>query len=325
MTGMRYRRLGASGLVVSAVGLGCNNFGRKLTAEETAAVVHEAVDAGITFIDAADVYGTPRGTCEMFVGEALKGRRDAVVLATKFGMNMAAGPGDPRSEDGARGSRRYIMTAVEDSLRRLQTDYIDLYQFHYPDAGTPIEETLRALDDLVRQGKVRYIGSSQFAGWQVTDAAWTAQVKGLTSFISTQQEYSWLSRRAEADLIPACLHAGVGFIPFYPLRSGLLTGVYRRGQAAPPGTRLATGGNGVWLENADWDTIEALESFAAEAGVSLLDVAIGGLAAKPGVATVIAGATSPRQVRANARAGAWSPTADELARLDEITRPSLTR
>jgi aryl-alcohol dehydrogenase-like predicted oxidoreductase len=324
MTAMRYRRLGDSGLVVSVVGLGCNNFGRKLNAEETAAVVDAALDVGITFIDAADVYGTPRGTCEMFLGEALQGRRDSVVLATKFGMDMGAGPGDPRSAEGARGSRRYIMRAVEDSLRRLQTDYIDLYQFHYPDSATPIEETLRALDDLIRQGKVRYIGSSQFAGWQVVDAAWTAKTQGLSPFISTQQQYNWLTRRPEAELIPACRKAGVGFIPFFPLQSGLLTGVYRRDQAPPPGTRLANERYAAWLKTADWDTIEALERFADSAGVSMLEVAIGGLAAKPGIATIIAGATTPQQVRANAQAGMWIPTEAELARLNEITQSTTT-
>jgi aryl-alcohol dehydrogenase-like predicted oxidoreductase len=319
MAAMRYRRLGDSGLVVSVVGLGCNNFGRKLNAEETGVVVDAAIDAGITFFDAADTYGDPRGTCEMFLGEALTGRRDGIVLATKFGMDMGTGPADPRSGDGARGSRRYIMKAVEDSLRRLRTDYIDLYQFHYPDPATPIEETLRALDDLVHQGKVRYIGSSQFAGWQVTDAAWTAKVNGLTPFISTQQQYNWLTRKPEVELLPACRKAGVGFIPFFPLQSGLLTGVYRRDQAPPPGTRMADERYAAWLKAADWDVIDALQAFADQAGVSLLDVAIGGLAAKPGVATVIAGATSAHQVRANAQAGAWTPDEAELAKLDEIT------
>jgi len=323
MTAMRYRRLGDSGLVVSVVGLGCNNFGRKLNAEETAVVVDAAVDVGITFFDAADVYGTPRGTCEMFLGEALKGRRDGVVLATKFGMDMGAAADDPRSGEGARGSRRYIMRAVEDSLRRLQTDYIDLFQFHYPDPATPIEETLRALDDLVRQGKVRYVGSSQFAGWQVTDAAWTAKIHGLNPFISTQQQYNWLTRRPEAELLPACQKAGVGFIPFFPLQSGLLTGVYRRDQTPPPGTRMADERYAAWLKAADWDTIEAVERFADSAGVSLLEVAIGGLAAKPGVSTVIAGVTSAQQVRANAQAGAWIPDAAELAQLDEITQSTV--
>lgn len=323
MAAMRYRRLGDSGLVVSVVGLGCNNFGRKLNAEETHAVVDAAIDAGVTFFDAADVYGTPRGTCEMFLGEALKGRRDSVVLATKFGMDMGAGPGDPRSADGARGSRRYILKAVEDSLRRLQTDYLDLYQFHYPDPATPIEETLRALDDLVRQGKVRYIGSSQFASWQVTDAAWTAKTTGLTPFISTQQQYNWLSRKPEAELLPACERAGVGFIPFFPLQSGLLAGVYHRDQTPPAGSRMADDRYAAWLKAADWDTVEGLRAYADEAGVSMLEIAIGGLAAKPGVATVIAGATSPQQVRANAQAGAWIPGAAELERLDAITAGTL--
>jgi aryl-alcohol dehydrogenase-like predicted oxidoreductase len=320
MSDMRVRRLGDSGLVVSAVGLGCNNFGRKLDAAQTAQVVDAAIDAGITFFDTADVYGDPRGSSETFVGQALKGRRDDVVLATKFGMDIGAGPGDPRPRpDDARGSRRYIMRAVEDSLRRLQTDYIDLYQFHVPDPGTPIEETLGALDDLVRQGKVRYIGSSQFAGWQVTDAAWTARVRGLTPFISTQSHYNWVHRSPEKELIPACQKAGVGFIPFFPLESGLLAGVYQRGQAAPAGTRMAGERYAAWLARADWDRVEAVERFARETGISMLEAAIGGLAAQPGVVTVIAGATTPEQVRANARAGAWQPSPAELARLAELT------
>jgi aryl-alcohol dehydrogenase-like predicted oxidoreductase len=314
MTEMSHRHLGDSGLVVSVVGLGCNNFGRKLDAAQTAAVVHAAVDAGITLFDTADIYGEPHGTSETFLGEALKGTRDDVVLATKFGMDMGV------TDWGARGARRYIMRAVEDSLRRLQTDYIDLYQFHAPDPATPIEETLRALDDLVRHGKVRYIGSSQFAGWQVTDADWTARTHGLSRFVSTQQHYNWLHRGPEKELLPACEKAGVGLLPFFPLESGLLTGVYRRGQTPPPGTRLAGPRYQAWLDRADWDTLEALESFAEEEGVTLLDIAIGGLAAKSPVSSVIAGATTPEQVRANVRAGMWTPAPEQLRRLDEITK-----
>jgi aryl-alcohol dehydrogenase-like predicted oxidoreductase len=314
MTSMRHRRLGDSGLMVSVVGLGCNNFGRKLDAAQTAAVVHAAIDAGITLFDTADIYGDPRGTSEMFVGEALKGARDEVVLATKFGMDMGT------TDWGARGARRYIMRAVEDSLRRLQTDYIDLYQYHAPDGVTPVEETLRALDDLVRQGKVRYIGSSKFAGWQVTDADWTAKAHGQSRFVSTQEHYNWLHRAPEEELLPACEHAGVGLLPFFPLESGLLTGVYRRDQAPPPGTRLSGDRYKSWLDRADWDTLEALEAYAQQNGITVLDIAIGGLAAQPAVSSVIAGATTPDQVRANVRAGQWTPTADQLAQLRQITQ-----
>jgi aryl-alcohol dehydrogenase-like predicted oxidoreductase len=313
MTEMRHRRLGDSGLMVSVVGLGCNNFGRKLDAAATASVVHAALDAGVTLFDTADIYGDPRGTSEMFLGEALKGAREDVVLATKFGMDMGT------TDWGARGARRYIMRAVEDSLRRLQTDYIDLYQYHAPDGLTPIEETLRALDDLVRQGTVRYIGSSQFAGWQVTDADWAAKVHGLTPFVSTQQHYNWLHRSPEKELLPACAKAGVGLLPFFPLESGLLTGVYRRDQAPPPGTRLSGERYKAWLDRADWDRLEALEAYATEIGVSLLEIAIGGLAAQPTVASVIAGATTPEQIHANVRAGAWTPSPEQLDRLGEIT------
>jgi aryl-alcohol dehydrogenase-like predicted oxidoreductase len=314
MTAMRYRRLGDSGLMVSAVGLGCNNFGRKLTAEQTAAVVRAALDEGITLFDTADVYGDPRGSSETFVGEALKGARDDVVLATKFGMDM----GTP--DWGARGARRYVMRAVEDSLRRLQTDYIDLYQYHIPDGVTPVEETLRALDDLVRDGKVRYLGSSKFAGWQVVEADWVARTHGLSRFVSTQEHYNWVHRDPEKELLPACEKAGVGLLPFFPLESGLLTGVYRRDQAPPPGSRLAGERYQAWLARADWDTLDALEAYAADNGVTLLDLAIGGLAAQSPVASVIAGATTPEQVRANVRAGRWEPTPQQLTRLREITR-----
>jgi aryl-alcohol dehydrogenase-like predicted oxidoreductase len=314
MTAMRYRRLGDSGLMVSAVGLGCNNFGRKLTAEQTAAVVRAALDEGITLFDTADVYGDPRGSSETFVGEALKGARDDVVLATKFGMDM----GTP--DWGARGARRYVMRAVEDSLRRLQTDYIDLYQYHIPDGVTPVEETLRALDDLVRDGKVRYLGSSKFAGWQVVEADWVARTHGLSRFVSTQEHYNWVHRDPEKELLPACEKAGVGLLPFFPLESGLLTGVYRRDQAPPPGSRLAGERYQAWLARADWHTLDALEAYAADNGVTLLDLAIGGLAAQSPVASVIAGATTPEQVRANVRAGRWEPTPQQLTRLREITR-----
>ncbi len=318
MADMRYRRLGDSGLAVSVVGLGCNNFGRRIGPEQVQEVVDAAIDNGVTLFDTADTYGTPHGASEEQLGAALKanGRRDEVVIATKFGSSMEGVNGPDWN---ARGGRRYIQLAVEASLRRLGTDRIDLYQLHTPDPHTPIEETLAALDEVVRAGKVRYIGSSNFAGWQVADAAWLARTNRFTPFISAQNHYSWLTRTVEADLVPACTRFGVGLLPFFPLASGLLTGKYRRGQEAPAGTRLSFGPFSGALANARWDVIEQLETFAQARSLSLLDVAIGGLAAKPAVASVIAGATSGEQVRANVSAGAWTPTPEDLADLDTIT------
>ncbi|SCE78285.1 Predicted oxidoreductase [Micromonospora viridifaciens] len=313
---MTYRRLGDSGLVVSVVGVGCNNFGRKLDLDGTRAVVEAALDAGINFFDTADIYGEPQGSSEELLGQVLKGHRDDVVVATKFGMDMHGLNGP---DFGARGARRYIARAVEASLRRLGTDHIDLYQMHEPDPGTPIDETLAALDDLVRAGKVRYLGNSNFAGWQIADADWTASSQGHTRFISAQNHYSLLERSVEAEVIPACERFGLGMLPFFPLANGLLTGKYHRGEAPPAGSRLAGGGRyAERLAAANWDTIEALERYAAERGLSMLQVAIGGLAARPAVTSVIAGATTPEQVRANAEAGAWQPTEEDTAVLDAI-------
>jgi aryl-alcohol dehydrogenase-like predicted oxidoreductase len=312
---MTYRQLGDSGLTVSTVGIGCNNFGRRLDQDGTNAVVRQAVDSGITLFDTADIYG--QGASEEMLGLALGSARENVVVATKFGMDMQGTNGP---DWGVRGSRRYIRKAVEASLRRLGTDWIDLYQLHRPDPRTPIEETLAALDELVREGKVRYLGSSNFTGWQVVDADWTARAAGTTPFVSAQNEYSLLERDVEDELVPACEHVGVGLLPFFPLASGLLTGKYRRGEPAPEGTRLA--GMADRLEGADWDTIEALEAFAAVRGLRPIDVAIGGLAAQPAVASVIAGATRPEQVLDNVRAGLWEPTAQDLSELDEITTPT---
>jgi aryl-alcohol dehydrogenase-like predicted oxidoreductase len=317
MSEMSYRRLGASGLVVSVVGLGCNNFGRKLDADGTREVVDAAFDAGITLFDTADIYGTPHGASEECLGAALQGRRDEIVLATKFGMDMEGVNGN---DFGARGARRYIVRAVEASLRRLGTDYIDLYQMHRPDEGTPIDETLAALDDLVRSGKVRYLGNSNFAGWQIADAHWTASAGNLTPFVSAQNQYSLLHRDAEAEVVPACEHFGLGLLPFFPLDSGLLSGKYRRGEKAAAGTRLAGERYRSWLDDADWDTIEALTAYGKERGRSLLEVAIAGLAARPAVASVIAGATSAEQVRSNAAAGAWELGAADVAALDAVLR-----
>ncbi|MEU4622417.1 aldo/keto reductase [Actinoplanes sp. NPDC023801] len=315
MTEMTYRRLGDSGLVVSVVGIGCNNFGRKLDADGTREVVDAALDAGINLFDTADIYGTPHGSSEQLLGAALKGRRDEVVLATKFGMDMEGLNG---RDFGARGSRRYIVRAVEASLRRLETDHIDLYQMHEPDPATPIEETLSALDDLVRSGKVRYLGNSNFSGWQIADADWTARTGNLARFVSAQNQYSLVERKVEAEVVPACERFGLGLLPFFPLESGLLTGKYRRGEKAPAGTRMANERYASWLARADWDTIEALTAFGAERGHSVLDVAVAGLAAQPGVTSVIAGATTAEQVQANAAAGAWQLSAADLAALDTL-------
>jgi aryl-alcohol dehydrogenase-like predicted oxidoreductase len=318
MADMRYRRLGSSGLAVSVVGVGCNNFGRKLDLGATQAVVDAAIDRGITLFDTSDSYGSPQGASEEFLGAALKanGRRDDVILATKFGSPVGGLNG---VDWDARGSRRYIVRAVESSLRRLGTDHIDLYQIHRPDPDTPIAETLSALDDLVRSGKVRYIGSSNFAGWQVADAAWTAQTAHSTAFVSAQNEYSLLERKADAELVPACLRFDVGLLPYFPLANGLLTGKYRRDET-PRGSRLSFEQFAPYLARAPWEVIEKLQAYADERSRSILEVAIGGLAGMPAVASVIAGATTPEQVRANAAAGAWIPTPDDLAQLDAITR-----
>jgi aryl-alcohol dehydrogenase-like predicted oxidoreductase len=302
---MRYRQLGESGLTVSVIGLGGNNFGGRIGLEETRGVVDAALDCGVTLIDTADIYGN-RGGSEELLGQVLAGRREHVVLATKFGMDMGNGTV-------ARGSRSYIRRAVEASLRRLQTDYIDLYQYHVPDGVTPLEETLATLDDLITGGKVRYIGSSNFAGWQVADADWIAQTQHQARFVSAQNHYNLLERDAEQELIPSCVNRGVGVLPYFPLANGLLTGKYSRGQAAPPGTRLT--GRESELTDDVFDKLEALERFGAEHGHSLLEVAIAGLAAMPGIASVIAGATTPEQVRANAAAGDWELSPDHLAKL----------
>lgn len=311
MTDMRYRRLGDAGLKVSVVGLGTNNFGRRLDQARSVRVVHAALDQGINFIDTADVYGG--GESERHLGAAVKGRRDRVVIATKFFSAMGDGPNDRG------GSRLYIRRAIEASLRRLDTDYVDLYQIHSPDSETPLEETLSTLNDLVREGKVRYIGSSQHAGWQIADSDWMARVNHWERFVSAQNRYSLLDRTVERELIPACRHFGIGLIPYSPLANGLLTGKYRRGEPPPPDTRLAGSPNaGQLLTDANFDIVERLEAFARERGLTLLQVAIGGLAAQPQVASVIAGATTPEQVTANAEAGLWEPNPEELAEINKL-------
>jgi aryl-alcohol dehydrogenase-like predicted oxidoreductase len=314
---MTYRRLGSSGLSVSTVGLGCNNLGRAGTAsqsqEGTDAVVHAAIDAGITLFDVADMYGKAPGVSEMLLGKALGSRREDVVLATKFGLDMGGVNGPDWN---ARGSRRYIVRAAEASLRRLGTDWIDLYQYHAPDALTPIEETLAALDDLVTSGKVRYLGHSNFAGWQIAEAEFTARSGGYTPFISAQNPYSLVDRRLEREVVPAVEAYGLGVLPYFPLANGLLTGKYRRNEV-PAGSRLTHSRQNV-LENADWDQLEAYSAFAGERGVTEVQVAFSWLAAQPSVGSVIAGATTPEQVRQNAAAADWAPTGADLAELDRI-------
>jgi aryl-alcohol dehydrogenase-like predicted oxidoreductase len=316
---MTYQQLGLSGLTVSTVGLGCNNFGVRMADEDVPAVVNAAIETGITLFDTADVYGNTGGS-EVLLGDALGSRRGEVIIATKFGSDMRGANGP---DWGARGSRRYIRIAVENSLRRLGTDWIDLYQLHDPDPNTPIEETLAALSEIVAEGKVRYIGSSNLAGWQVIDADWTARTSGFEAFISAQNEYSWLNRKVETELVPALEHTGQSLLPYFPLASGLLAGKYRRGQSAPAGSRLAREGYAARLDKANFDLIEAIEAYAAERGLSMLQVAIGGLAAMPTVGSVIVGATSAEQVKQNVDAGLWLPTGDDLDALLEITEPAV--
>ena len=312
---MEFRRLGNSGLVVSVVGLGTNNLGMKLDMDGSREVIDAAFDEGVTLFDTADSYGAS----EERLGELLQGRRDDIVLATKFGSDAARLGNGNGADWGARGSRRYVIKAVEASLRRLRTDWIDLYQMHRPDPATPIEETLSALDDLVHAGKVRYLGSSNFSGFQVAEADWQARTLGMQRFVSAQNEYSWLERGIEADVVPALEHYGIGLLPFFPLASGLLTGKYRRGQAAPDGSRIQAWQREEALTDATFDVLEALESFAKARGVEILDVAMGGLAAQPTVASVIAGATSRDQVARNVAAGTWLPSAEDRAELEDIT------
>jgi aryl-alcohol dehydrogenase-like predicted oxidoreductase len=298
--------LGSAGPVVSVVGLGCNQFGRRLDADESRAVVDAALDAGITMFDTAEMYSD--GESERFLGRALAGRRDGAVIATKFGWAPGVEPPG--------GSAANIRRAVDDSLERLGTDYIDLYQYHRPDGVTPIDETLGALDELVRAGKVRHVGSSNFSATQVREADEVARAHGLTPFVSAQNEYSLLVREAEEELVPALDELELGLIPYFPLARGLLTGKARRGVPPPPGTRLAV--QGVDVEDRDWDRLEGLKAFAVAHGLSLLELAIGGLAAMPTVTSVIAGATSAAQVRANAAAGEWEPSHGELAALHAL-------
>ena len=318
MTANTDRRLGNSGLVVSPTGLGCNNLGRAGAVTEdlagTQRVISAALDVGVTLFDVADMYGKPHGRSEELLGAALGSRRGDVVIATKFGLSMDGANGP---DFDARGSRRYIRIAVEASLRRLNTDWIDLYQLHTPDSGTPIAETLAALDELVKEGKIRYLGHSNFAGWQLADAAWTARDGGYQPFISAQNEYNLLNRAVEDELLPAARKFGVGVLPFYPLANGLLTGKYRR-DSQPADSRLAKFKPQL-IESAPWDRLEALAAFAAARGITMLELTFGWLLSHPEVSSVIAGATTAEQITANAAAAtAWQPDAAELAEIDGI-------
>ena len=315
---MRVKSLGRSGLKVSVVGLGCNNFGMRIDQEMTDKVVGKALDEGITLFDTADAYGN-KGGSETMLGKALGARRKEIVLATKFGLPMGPNGTDNELMKGA--SRRYIMQAVEASLKRLGTDYIDLYQVHFPDPETPIEETLRALDDLVTSGKVRYIGCSNFASWQLTESWYIAKELGANRFVSAQNHYNLLDRKIEAELVPAANAYGASILPYFPLASGMLTGKYKRGVDLPNDGRLT-----VWgergkqiLSEENFDMVEKLSAYAEAHGHSLLDLAFGWLASQPHVASVIAGATKPEQVEMNVAAGAWELTAEEIEEVKRIS------
>lgn len=313
-----YRRLGASGLLVSAVGLGCNNFGRPGTLTETLegtrAVLDAALEAGVTFLDTADMYGGEPGQSETLMGHALRGRRDQVVLATKFGHS---GRDMGYGVSAGKASRSYIRRAVEASLTRLQTEWIDLYQLHTPDPLTPVEETLDALGDLVREGKVRYIGHSNLAGWQIADAAHIAERRGDVPFVSAQNHYSLLARAAEREVLPAVERYGLGFLPYFPLHNGLLAGGFTRDHA-PEDSRIMRQRPHIWRD-APWEALEAFDAFCREREISMLEATLGWLLARPALSSVIAGATRPEQVRANAAAGtAWTPTPADVATIDMI-------
>ncbi len=310
---MKLRNLGKSGLRVSIVGLGCNNFGWTIDLAGTRKVVQKALDLGVNLFDTADIYGN-RGGSEEMLGQALSEHRKDVIIATKFGMAM-----DDREKKGA--SRSYILSSIEGSLRRLKTDWIDLYQIHTPDPRTPIEETLRALDDLVTQGKVRYIGCSNFAAWQTVEAQWTANSLGLNAFISCQNEYSLLVRDVERELIPAMEAHGLGMLPFFPLASGFLTGKYNRESAMPEGSRLSSNKRLAdrYFTEANWNKVEQLMEFCHTHGHSLLELAFSWLLSRPTVSSVIAGATKPEQVEQNVKATDWQLTAQEIAEIDAIT------
>lgn len=316
---MEMKNLGSSGIPVSVVGVGCMNFGLMCDQAATDAVVDAALDAGVNFFDVADIYGGPAAKAETMLGKALGMRRQQIILATKFGAKTVGGGG--AAEGG--GSRAYLLKAVEDSLQRLGTDYIDLYQHHFPDRGTPLAETLRALDELVRAGKVRHIGCSNYTGAMLADAARLAAREGLQPFVSAQNRYSLLTRDIEKELVPVCRANNVGVLPFFPLESGLLSGKYRKGEPLPPGSRFAKWrGGGIFASDAGYATVEKLNAYGQQVGRSVLDLAIGWLAAQPFVASVIAGVTRPEQIRQNVAAASWQPTPANLAEISRLASPA---
>ena len=312
---MEQRTLGKSGLKVSVVGLGCSNFGGLLDLEASRKVIHKALDLGITFFDTADVYGKFSGS-EIYLGLSLGNRRKDIVLATKFGKAM------DKVEMKKGASRRHIMSAIEESLSRLKTDWIDLYQLHVPDPLTPIEETLRALEDLIRQGKIRYIGCSQFLAWRIVEAQWTSRHHGFNAFVSCQYEYNLLKRGLERDLAPVMRAYGLGLLPYFPLASGLLTGKYKRNTAMPEGARLTDNQRYAsrYLNDTNWAIVERLDKFCNERGHSLLELAFSWMAANPLVSSVMAGATKPEQLELNVRAAEWSLTAGDMAEIERLTQ-----
>ncbi len=306
---MEYRQLGRSGLQVSAIGLGTNNFGHRLDKRATEIVINHALDMGINMIDTANSYSG--GLSEEFIGLALKGKRQTAIIATKVSSRMSEGPNNSGN------SRQHITAEVENSLKRLGTDYIDLYQIHWSDPNTPIEETLRTLDGLVRQGKIRYIGCSNFMAWQLCEAIWTSRTQGLASFVSIQPKYSIMDRGIEAEMAPFCVDYGVGILPYYPLANGFLTGKYKRGEGTPEGTRLAESDRGM-LTDENFDLLEALESFASTRNHTVLDLAFAWLLANPNVSSVIAGATKAEQVIGNAKCTGWQLTQNDMDELNGI-------
>ncbi len=318
---MDMKALGHSGLKVSAVGLGCMNFGLMCDADAATAIVDAALDAGVNFFDVADIYGGPGGKAEVFLGKALGARRRDIILATKFGARLGgrggAAPGG--------GSRAYIMQAIEQSLARLGTDYIDLYQHHFPDDGTPVEETLRALEDLIAQGKVRHMGCSNYTGPQLRAAAIAAKTSGTHSFVSAQNRYSLLFRGIEQELAPIAQGQQVGIIPYFPLESGLLSGKYRQGEKARPDTRFGRWGAGGFVSTERWAAVEVLQGYGETIGRSVLDLAIGWLAAQPYVSSVIAGVTQPEQIRQNVAAASWAPTPEQISRIGELSAGGMGR
>ncbi len=317
---MEYRILGDSDLRASVVSLGGDTFGRDIDESTTRTVIDHALSLGINYIDTADVYGRGGGKSEEFIGRVLKGRRHQVIIATKFGVAVGEGSQQFANRDGL-GRRDYIMRAAEASLRRLGTDYIDLYQFHQPDPTTPIEETLRAMDELVRAGKVRYIGTSNMAAWELCEALWTSKVNRLSSFITIQPRYSLLDRHCEDELVSCCQAYGIGVIPWYPLAGGFLTGKYRRGAALDPGTRFGSNPDFyAWLlTDANFDLLDRLTNFAEERGHTVAELAIAWLTSHPWISTVIAGVTKPEQVTANVRAASWKLTSEDMAEIDRLT------